>query len=257
MNGAQVRDTGTRGIAITLDTDWAPDCAIELATAVLVKGAVKATWFVTHRSPAVERLRAWPDLFEIGVHPNFMPGSTHGSTVPEVLDHCMALVPDATSLRTHGLYQSGALLDEVMTRTPLSRDCSLFTPLLRTARAFEYRRFGKTLIRVPFFWEEDYLLERDPVSPCDGEEWQPEPLLAGSGLKVFNFHPIHVFLNSDSMARYRRVRDAGARLADLTAADLAPHVADGPGAGRFFAALVRCCAGRRDVSCIREITADA
>ncbi len=66
--------------AITLDVDWAPDFMIDAAAQALVDREVKATWFVTHASPAVERLREHPDLFELGIHPNFLAGSSHGAT---------------------------------------------------------------------------------------------------------------------------------------------------------------------------------
>ena len=45
---------------ITLDIDWAPDYAIDFAAGLLIEAQVRATWFVTHDSPAVERLRQHP-----------------------------------------------------------------------------------------------------------------------------------------------------------------------------------------------------
>ena len=92
-------------LAITLDIDWAPDHVIDRIAAQLIDARVRATWFVTHQSPAIDRLRARPDLFELGIHPNFLNQSTHGETPAEVLAHCMALVPDARSMRTHSLVQ--------------------------------------------------------------------------------------------------------------------------------------------------------
>ena len=44
------------------------------------------------------------------MHPNFLPGSTQGDTARAVLDHCLAIVPEASTMRTHGLFQSSALL---------------------------------------------------------------------------------------------------------------------------------------------------
>src|SRR5207244_3974947 len=77
----------------------------------LMASQVRATWFVTHMSPAISRLRRNPELFELGIHPNFLPGSTHGDTPDAVLRHCRALVPDAVSMRTHCLVQSTLLLE--------------------------------------------------------------------------------------------------------------------------------------------------
>ena len=54
---------------ITFDVDWAPDCAIDFVVDALCKFNVKSTWFITHMSPAIERLMTMPTLFEIGIHP--------------------------------------------------------------------------------------------------------------------------------------------------------------------------------------------
>src|ERR1035441_3475149 len=82
-------------IAISMDVDWAPDFAIDFVAERLIASRVRATWFVTHRSPAIERLRQHRDLFELGIHPNFLPGSSHGDSPAAVLQHCMGLVQDA------------------------------------------------------------------------------------------------------------------------------------------------------------------
>ena len=48
---------------LTLDVDWAPDWVIDEVSAILVEKRVRATWFVTHGSPAIERLKDYPGLF--------------------------------------------------------------------------------------------------------------------------------------------------------------------------------------------------
>src|SRR5215467_8520985 len=95
---------------LTFDIDWAPDFMIDHVAGILVEARVRATWFVTHSSDAIDRLREHPDLFELGIHPNFLPGSSHGSSPQEVLQTCMTIVPEAQSFRTHSLVQSTPLL---------------------------------------------------------------------------------------------------------------------------------------------------
>lgn len=193
--------------AITFDTDWAPDYAIEFAARLVASRGIKSTWFITHDSPQIRSLRENPLLFEVGIHPNFMPGSSHGDTPERVLQRCIEFVPDAVSMRTHGLVQSGALLDMVLEKTGMRYDASLFCPLARNLQVVNYVRFGKTLRRIPYFWEEDYAMEF-PAHPDDGSDlWNPEALLeGGDGVRVFNFHPIHVFLNSATMGEYERLK---------------------------------------------------
>src|SRR5437870_1859007 len=159
-------------IVLTFDVDWAPDFAIDFVAEQLVQHQIRATWFVTHDSPAIERLRRHPELFELGIHPNFLPGSTHGATTHEVLRHCMTMVPEAVSLRTHCLFQSTPLLCDVLTLTPIRVDASLYLPHARALSPNEYQWRGETLLRVPHFWEDDFEMER--TVPC----WSLTPLLA-------------------------------------------------------------------------------
>jgi hypothetical protein len=210
--------------AITFDIDWAPDCAIDFTAALLEERGVKSTWFVTHLSPAVERLRARPDLFELGIHPNFMPGSSHGTEPEEVLRTCMSFVPDAVSVRTHGLLQSGNLFDSVMSSTPISCDVSLFLPLSLRVDVVKYERFGQVLWRIPYVWEDDYVMEASPVDARSDDVFSgfDETLAKAHGVQVFNFHPIHVFLNSNSMDKYGDMKRAHSHLASLTWADAVP-----------------------------------
>lgn len=198
-------------IAITLDIDWAPDIVIDRVANMLIERNVKATWFVTHASRAIDRLRKRPDLFELGIHPNFLPGSTHGDSPAKVLNHCLGIVPEAVSMRAHALSQSTPILAKVIETSKIKVDVSIFLPLMPGIRPFEYNWNGGKLIRVPFFWEDDFEIQK------------AEPQLAlqsllgiGNGLKVFNFHPVHVFLNSVSICYYNELRRRGLESISLT-----------------------------------------
>ena len=142
-------------LVLTLDVDWAQDALIDAVAARLAAAGVPATWFVTHASPAIERLREQP-LFELGIHPNFRPGSTHGDTPEAVLDHVMALVPEAVSSRSHGVVQSGRLLHLLVERTPVRIDSTTFLPDVAGVRPVPQRTPHGTLMRVPFVWSDDY-----------------------------------------------------------------------------------------------------
>jgi hypothetical protein len=168
-------------VVLTLDVDWAPDSLIDDVAARLVAAGVPATWFVTHASPALERLRERPDQFELGIHPNFRPGSSHGETPEAVLDHVMALVPEAVSSRSHGVVQSGRLLHLLVQRTAVRIDSTTFLPDLPDAPLVTQRTPHGDLLRVPFTWSDDY----EPLSPWDR-------YLAEPGLKVVLFHPTRV-----------------------------------------------------------------
>ena len=135
---------------LTLDIDWAPDVAIDFVADQLIKHKVRATWFVTHSSPSVERLQQYPELFEMGIHPNFMPGSTHGENPSEILAHCLDLVPNARCMRIHSLFQSSPLLLQILKESSINIDSSIFLPYAADLRPVPFRWQGKELVRLPY-----------------------------------------------------------------------------------------------------------
>lgn len=215
---------------LTFDVDWAPDYMIDFVAERLLKDRIRATWFVTHQSPAIERLRRNPDLFEIGVHPNFLPGSSHGGTTQEVLASCMAMVPEAQSFRTHSLVQSTPLLCEVMKSTPLTIDATLFLAGQTVAQPFQFEWEGHSLLRVPFHWEDDHeMASRHPRWTLASRNAHGE---------VFNFHPVHVFLNSRDMAAYNSLKQRFSRVIEIDRASAEQAVNRAEGTQTLFGEVV-------------------
>jgi hypothetical protein len=186
---------------LTFDIDWAHDGVLEAAIAVVEQADVHATWFVTHDTPLLARLRANPK-FELGLHPNFLPllmrgDPSNGATAEEVLDRLLGIVPEAKSVRSHSLVQSGRLL-ELFRDKGLSHEASAFLPEASAMTLKPWTDwFG--VIRVPYFWEDDFW--------CDsGRTGDLAELAARPGIRGFDFHPIHVFLNTDRLSRYESAR---------------------------------------------------
>lgn len=226
-------------VALVLDMDWAPDFSLTRAAARLRALGVRSTWFVTHETRVLGSLAAEPELFELGIHPSFLPGSSHGSTASEVLAHCRSIVPGARALRTHGLVQSTALLDRVLAETPLEVDASLFLPRTSHLQPVEYFWAGRSLCRLPVFFEDDFEMER-PRS-----EWSLPTLLGDApGLKVFAFHPIHLTLNGADTGPYQALKARRPRLPAATEEDVADLARTGPGPSTLFEALLRLLAAR-------------
>jgi len=72
-----------------------------------------ATWFVTHDTPLISRLRT-NSKFELGIHPNFdflIQGEPrNGGNAQEVVARLLEIVPEAKSVRSHSMTQSSRLL---------------------------------------------------------------------------------------------------------------------------------------------------
>ena len=230
---------------ITLDVDWASDEVIGHCARILIERGVKATWLITHDSPGVRELLTRPDLFELGIHPNFLPGSTQGDSPEAVIEHLLAIVPGARTARTHLLVQSTGLLRTMCERYGIENDLSLLLPDTPGIVPHELWLPAR-LLRFPTFWEDDeeMLRPRPSFSLSDARYNVP-------GLKIFGFHPVHVALNSSSVEPYQRLKsehdiskvslaDVRAYTADAGAAAdaLTTNDADAsPGAGTLFREL--------------------
>jgi hypothetical protein len=217
---------------ITIDVDWAPDFMIRSVAKTLLASSVKSTWFITHRSAAVDELRSDSSMFELGIHPNFLPGSTQGQTSDEIIKHCMDLVPDATSMRTHALVQSGPLLQAIVRQSPVTVDVSLFLPGVPVVGPLIQHVIGPTLVRIPYSWEDDDEMARP--EPC----WDYRKFLTSPGPVIFDFHPVHIYLNSNSMDRYAALKSLKPSLSELQESDAAPYINVGAGTGSMFQALL-------------------
>lgn len=185
---------------ITIDIDWACDEVINDTADLLEVAGASATWFVTHDSPILDRLRSnlrW----ELGIHPNFnflLQGDPrNGRDAREVIDRLVNIVPEAKCVRSHALCQ-GTFIHQAFVDAGLTHDCNDFIPPPAGLQLSPWwHHLGLT--KVPHFWEDDICFAT-PDGPSVSE------LLKGSGLKVFDFHPIHLCLNSAKIEHYNDAR---------------------------------------------------
>lgn len=192
-------------IYLTFDIDWVHDEILEDTIDLVEMYKLSATWFVTHATPLLGRLRNNLD-FELGIHPNFnflLDGDNcTGKNANEVVDRLMALVPEAKCVRSHSLTQSSRLID-IFRRKGFTHECNTFIPANSGIALKPWASFCG-LTRVPYFWEDDVHVLYDHIGITETE---PADLaIVGKGMKVFDFHPIHVFLNTESLERYERTR---------------------------------------------------
>ena len=220
---------------ITLDVDWVPDFVIDWVAEILIEHGVCATWFLTNKSIFLEQL----DIntpFELGIHPNFLPGSSQGDSPDEVLEYCMNLLPDARSMRTHALVQSTQLLAKVISQTPVANDVSLLLPHATGLQPVLFNWQGKELIRIPYFWEDDIEMERShPI-------WELQKMKENfnhNGIEIYNFHPIHIYLNSDTMVAYNQLKLRAGGISSVQRNDFDGLINPGKGTRSMFLELVK------------------
>lgn len=214
-------------VGLTFDLDWAPAFAVHAVVDALAARGLRATLFATHPVEGLsERARAAG--LEIGLHPNFGPGSTHGATPEAVLDRLQNWYPEARGIRTHSLIQSSPLL-ALMARRGFAWDASLMLEDLPYAQPIAS---ALGLTRIPYVWG-------DASHLSAGGAFEASALPLGTpGLKVLNFHPILLALNAEAPGRYGAFKAACASLERATPADLGPHVFPGQGLRTLFESLL-------------------
>jgi hypothetical protein len=176
-------------ICLTFDVDWACEAVLRHLVTKLETARIKATFFATHQSELLSHID--DSLFEIGLHPNFKD-FTVGFEAP--VRALKQLYPRAIGGRSHGLFVSSSVLTAYRS-CGLNYESNMFLLLHKGLQPT--LRF-KDLVSIPFYWSDDKHLEL-------GWGYELHALqLDRPGLKVVNFHPIHIFLNTPNPALYER-----------------------------------------------------
>ena len=218
-------------IHLSFDQDWAPAWTSLVLRDALAAAGVQATLFVTHPCSSLEHLRE--DGWELGWHPNYLPGSSHGSSLEEVLDTMASWVPEARGVRAHCLIRGTPYL-QAYRELNLIYDASDLRDAETDLKPFVS---WTGLVRLPIFFEDDVHLERNlPVRLSALRLSEP-------GLKVFTFHPVLVALNAADLDSYRALKaDLAKRDIPLTHAsheDFAAHRQDAcPGMADLLSELL-------------------
>ena len=209
-------------IHLSFDQDWAPAWATEALIRHVVDAKQVGTLFVTNACSSLDLARA--SGFELGWHPNFLPGSSHGESIDEVLDFMTALVPEAVGVRAHCLVRGTPYMVAYRDRG-LRYEAS---DLMDGVDGLEPFRSWTGLWRLPIWLEDDVSLERGL------RFFFTESELAGEGLQVVNIHPVLHALNCTELAQYQDLKahlaKTGVSLTQATQEDFASFVqSDRPG----------------------------
>lgn len=194
-------DTWVSRMFVEIDVDWAPDEIIDDTISLLEKYNVDATFFSTHKSDALSNISR-ANQYEIGVHPNFIPllkgDDSKGADYKEVISRIMDIVPDAKSAKAHSLVDSSLIL-HWYNEVGITHDNTYFIDSPDMQPLVPWRLWND-IIRVPLYWEDDYACVTKYQLDFDNV------LKSSLGVKVFGFHPLHIFLNTESLDRYELVR---------------------------------------------------
>ncbi|OEK05219.1 polysaccharide deacetylase WbmS family protein [Roseivirga misakiensis] len=187
---------------LSFDIDWAIDEVVHELIDLLDERKVKATFFITHKSETVDRIRSL-DHLEVGIHPNFNPLIGQEPTADSArisLERLLNLAPEACVLRSHGMTHSGRWL-------PLYKELGIkFLSQYYMGGVSTIQPFAHIngLVEAPVFFADDgYAFFKE-----EGRSFNTAQLFRSDYkyLRVFNFHPIHIKLNTPTLSHYNNAR---------------------------------------------------
>ncbi len=214
-------------VILSSDIDWASEACIEDAFEFASRYGIKPSYFVTHESAVLRRLHE-ADRAELGLHPNFLPNSSHGDSQEEVIEFVRRLVPSARGFRSHGFVDSTAITRQFK-ETGFVWDSNL---CLYLQDGIVPLRHCSGLVRFPVFWADDVHWTHRP------NDWGLEHVLKSflsPGLKIIDVHPIHLALNTPDASFYADYR---AQTKSLTGEQILASRHTGPGVRTFLEALI-------------------
>lgn len=229
-------------LCLTIDIDWAHDAVVADTLALVAEAGVAATWFVTHATPVLADIRATPRQ-ELGLHPNFNPlldGARDNAR--DILQRIRDVVPEATSVRSHSLTRSSRLA-VLFCEQGMSHESNYFVPPSAGERIKPWRDFSG-LLQVPIRWEDDVPL----LDPKIGE---PVAHLGRLAPLTVDFHPIHLFLNTVTIADYEAARPYAQDPAALVERRRSPG--SGGSRDRLIALLALAASAGAATGCLGEI----
>ena len=183
--------------ALTSDVDWAQEFVIEEFADFASSLSIRPTFFATHKSEVIDRLNQSGKV-EIGLHPNFLPGSTHGNNFTDVIEHITGLFPYAKCFRSHS-FMDGAPISVPFANQGIKYDSNLCLYLEANIRPL---RHSTGIMRLPVFWEEDNHWNWENMSWNVSDYFDQ---FMSPGLKIINVHPIHFALNSPNLDFYKNL----------------------------------------------------
>lgn len=191
-----------KDIFLTFDMDWASDEVLQDFYELICELDICGTLFVTHDTKLLDVFRRDGRL-ELGIHPNYnmlLDGSAESDSVESVIATLKRIVPEAVTVRAHCLASSSLILNEYK-KYGLKYDLNILYPPKRGDCIQCFHNIAG-LISIPFIFEDDvYMMytEKESIDFYVGEGYFEAP-------RVFNFHPIHLFLNTDKHKTYENAK---------------------------------------------------
>lgn len=187
-------------IYLTVDMDWACDEVMDFLYDLLEEYDVSATINITNNFNSLKKYERNRKIY-LGIHPNFnfLIDGNEGGNKESIIRRCKRIAPDTVVARSHSL-ASSTLITKALYEYGIRYELNCFIAPYEGICVYPWLFQG--VLQVPFFYEDDlYLLENSNNSP---QFYLSDNIKM---YKIFNFHPIHLFLNSEALGRYEKIKD--------------------------------------------------
>ena len=176
-------------IAITSDTNWAPAEVIQYMLSALNDHGIQATFFCTDR--LAESAIGVGSGHELAIHPFFKSLKTEKTELTRLI----RMYPNAKGTRSHSCYFHTRLTD-IYKELGIEYDSNLFVPqIVKPFMLFN------GILEIPI-----YFMDNLAFSSETGLRYPPRIVENTSLPLVFSFHPVHVYLNTESPTRYLKAK---------------------------------------------------
>lgn len=203
-------------IFYTFDMDWASDLILEDFIGLLKSLGIKATIFVTHDTEMLNEFDS--DSVELGIHPNYnrLLSGDGECSYSDVLKDIKSIVPDAVSCRSHAL-TSSSIISKEYENYGIEYDLNTYIPVRKGNVIYPYEApIGNHMV-LPFIFEDDICIEKESTRNAEERLQNHSFSFKKGGVdfylsndfiapRIFNFHPIHLYLNTDSNNTYVKAK---------------------------------------------------
>jgi hypothetical protein len=195
LNRKQIWDTEPV-FCFTSDIDWASEDVLKQFFKVVNPLAIDPTLFLTNNSEQIEKNL---DKLHVGIHPNFLPNSSHGNSFVEVINCVKAFSPDSIATRSHRAFEvTDTSHLQFKNGYRYSSNCiTIMQPNIRPVL------LESGLINFPVFFEDGTHLYNE----LDLNFQKYIDNFRSPGLKIISFHPMNFILNSPSYIYMRQLKD--------------------------------------------------
>ena len=190
-------------VCFSSDIDWASECVLDLFFNIIPLDDLKMTTFVTHESKLISDLVNQKKLSR-GIHPNFLPNSSHGINFNEIIETCIKFAPEAIGFRSHRLFDVTDITHLLSFEYGFKYVSNLGTLMANYIRPILHE---SQLIHFPIFFEDgSHLFNELGFSICPFIDYFTHP-----GIKIISFHPMNIVFNSPNIRYMRAIKDSLSR----------------------------------------------